>query len=394
MTIAENFNTTGGGGPGGQNALGPGVIRSASGNNILTGTLTNIGGGGFSTYTVDAGSTLDLAGIINHDPTLSRVLTVGGAGNGTISGKMLNSGTAGNTLGLDKQGAGTWTVSGTQNNYSGPTTVNGAGTLRVTGSIATSSGVTVNTGTFDAAATQSVKAMTVNANGTTLITAGLLTVGNNLTATPLVNNGKIDLTSRGLIVDTSPGNDAAALATIRSQIITGFHESAPGVGDGDWLGATGITSSTAAADASAKGVGYALASDILGPTGGTFMGATVDGDAVLTRYTLLGDATLDGQVNFADLVQLAQNYNVVDGARTWFTGDFTYDGNTNFADLVKLAQNYNTALPTEPIPGASADFQADLAAAFASVPEPGALGLIGLAACGLAGRRRRRGSAR
>jgi hypothetical protein len=120
------------------------------------------------------------------------------------------------------------------------------------------------------------------------------------------------------------------------------------------------------------------------------MGSAVDGDAVLARYTLLGDATLDGVVNFADLVQLAQSYNVVDGTRTWFTGDFTYDGNTNFADLVKLAQNYNTALPTEAIPGASPQFAADLAAAFASVPEPGALGLLGLAACGLVGRRRRR----
>jgi hypothetical protein len=120
------------------------------------------------------------------------------------------------------------------------------------------------------------------------------------------------------------------------------------------------------------------------------MGAAADPDAVLARYTLLGDANLDGLVNFVDLVQLAQNYNVVDGARTWFLGDFTYDGNTNFADLVKLAQNYNTSLPTEPIPGASAAFNTDLAAAFASVPEPGTLSLLVSFACGLTAQRRRR----
>jgi hypothetical protein len=57
---------------------------------------------------------------------------------------------------------------------------------------------------------------------------------------------------------------------------------------------------------------------------------------------------------------------------------------------VKLAQNYNTALPTDPIPGAPANFSADLAAAFASVPEPGALSVLALSAFGLAGRRRRR----
>jgi hypothetical protein len=55
---------------------------------------------------------------------------------------------------------------------------------------------------------------------------------------------------------------------------------------------------------------------------------------------------------------------------------------------VKLAQNYNTALPSEPVPGASAAFEADLARAFASVPEPSGLAFAGSAAMG--GRRRRR----
>ena len=118
------------------------------------------------------------------------------------------------------------------------------------------------------------------------------------------------------------------------------------------------------------------------------MGSPVDGDAVLTRYTLLGDATLDGTVNFNDLVNLAQNYNIVNGTRTWYTGDFTYDGNVDFNDLVKLAQNYNTSLPTEPIPGASAEFRADLAAALASVPEPG-LGAMAFVGAAVLGRRRR-----
>jgi hypothetical protein len=43
-----------------------------------------------------------------------------------------------------------------------------------------------------------------------------------------------------------------------------------------------------------------------------------------------------------------------------------------------MAQNYNTALPSAPIPGAPADFQADLARAFASVPEPSTLGVLAL----------------
>jgi hypothetical protein len=119
---------------------------------------------------------------------------------------------------------------------------------------------------------------------------------------------------------------------------------------------------------------------VLGPTGGPFGGATVDGSAVLVRYTLSGDATLDGTVDFNDLVKLAQNYNttVPASGSAWYRGDFNYDGTVDFNDLVKLAQNYNSALPGEPIAGAPAAFEADLARAFAAVPEPGFLGFIGL----------------
>ncbi len=60
------------------------------------------------------------------------------------------------------------------------------------------------------------------------------------------------------------------------------------------------------------------------------------------------------------------------------SGDFTYDGIVDFNDLVKLAQNYNTALPSAPVPGASANFNADWAAAIHSVPEPTGDGSINL----------------
>jgi hypothetical protein len=173
--------------------------------------------------------------------------------------------------------------------------------------------------------------------------------------------------------------------------LTGYN--APSPGAGDWSG-NGITSSTAAANASRQGIGYALASEILGPAGGPFLGTTVDGSSVLARNTLLGDATLDGAVDFNDLVKLAQNYNTTVSATTdswWHNGDFTYDGITDFNDLVKLAQNYNTALPAGAVPGAPAGFDGDLAAAFASVPEPSAfVALGGCAVLSLARRRRGR----
>ena len=94
-------------------------------------------------------------------------------------------------------------------------------------------------------------------------------------------------------------------------------------------------------------LGYAESAALVPVTGGTFAGQDVDPTAILVRTTLFGDATLDGVVDFNDLVKLAQNYNTTDGAPPLVVdGDFTYDGVVDFNDLVKLAQNYNTAIPT------------------------------------------------
>jgi autotransporter-associated beta strand protein len=124
--------------------------------------------------------------------------------------------------------------------------------------------------------------------------------------------------------------------------------------------------------------------------GRTAIGFVVqDTTHALVKQTLAGDATLDLKVDFADLVKVAQNYDTV-GGMVWSDGDFNYDGNVDFLDLVKLAQNYNGALAGGAVPGAPAGFDADLARALTSAPEPGTL--AGPIACGLtlAIRRRRR----
>jgi hypothetical protein len=107
--------------------------------------------------------------------------------------------------------------------------------------------------------------------------------------------------------------------------------------------------------------------------------------------TLAGDATLDGTVDFNDLVKLAQNYNSNLGASAdsgWQAGDFTGDRTVDFNDLVALAQNYNTSATGAPLPGATSAFDADLAAAMAAVPEPASLSvLLGTAALTMLARR-------
>ena len=113
-------------------------------------------------------------------------------------------------------------------------------------------------------------------------------------------------------------------------------------------------------------------------------GANLVGDSTVKAG--LGDADLNGVVDFNDLVKLAQNYN--SNNTNWFQGDFTYDGTTDFNDLVALAQNYNQPVPSAPI--GSAAFEQDLARAFSAVPEPGAVGLVVTAMMAHGLRRRRK----
>lgn len=194
---------------------------------------------------------------------------------------------------------------------------------------------------------------------------------------------RLDLADNHLIVNYTGGSP---LAAIRAAVVAGYNPAGPT----HWQG-NGLTSSAAAANAG-RAVGYAQASDVLGAAGGTFGGQTANAASVLVRYTPAGDATLDGIVDFNDLVKLAQNYNTVVSAVSdgwWSRGDFTYDGMVDFNDLVKLAQNYNTALPADSVPGASADFRQDLAAALAQVPEPSAALVLPAAAIAAHLRRRR-----
>jgi hypothetical protein len=132
-----------------------------------------------------------------------------------------------------------------------------------------------------------------------------------------------------------------------------------GYNGGNWTPASGqpyIVSSAAAAVAADSnnlhktGVGYAEASAIFGPGGGTFAGEAVDGDAVLVRYTYLGDANLDGKVNALDFNILASNFGNPNFPN-WSQADFNYDSSVDTADFNLLAMNYNLALAAPPLGG-------------------------------------------
>lgn len=176
----------------------------------------------------------------------------------------------------------------------------------------------------------------------------------------IASGASLDLGTDALIVDS-----VSQLASIRSMIASGVID----------------TSTTDAR----LGVGYALASSLLPSLPGSWMGQSIDGDAVLVRVTLLGDANLDGAVGFEDLTALARGY---DQPGAWHNGDSNHDGLVNFTDLLALARNYNVALTSTEVGLFGSDFASDWNLARAAIPEPATLGLLAVAVPVL-GRRRR-----
>jgi hypothetical protein len=247
--------------------------------------------------------------------------------------------------------------------------VTGAGRLRATGS-----GVLLTFSNF------SVGTIEATSAGVLRLTPGGGNAGTSVVRDAIVlsGNGRIDLADHGLIFDYTGASPAS---TLRAQI-------AAGRAAGAWNGNNGIGSSLA--NNNGKAIGYAEATDMGSPA--TFLGVGIDSTAVLIRYTINGDATLDGSVSFDDLLRVAQNYDAVVSGKVWSNGDFTYDGLVNFDDLLALAQQYNQTLLTSGeteslVDLAGAGFVSDWVLARGLVPEPASLSLL---AIGLAVGRRRR----
>ena len=292
--------------------------------------------------------------------------------------------------GITKDGVGTLTLGGTAaNTYTGLTRINEgvlelaktAGVNAVPANLTIGAGTVRNLASNQIADTSAVNMLQANSRwelNTHSETVASLTVTNAVVelsfttgpksvlrtgAMTITGTGYVDLANNGLILDYSGGSPLATIASaVQASRLRG-----------------------------ANAVGYGEASHLFNISGtqtASWLGQTVDATAILARNTLPGDATLDAVTDFNDLVKLAQNYNVI-GGKSWVDGDFTSDFNVDFNDLVVLAQNYNTSLPggALPVPGVPPGFDADLAAAFASVPEPGAGAL--LVACGFASLTRR-----
>jgi hypothetical protein len=138
---------------------------------------------------------------------------------------------------------------------------------------------------------------------------------------------RIDLADNAMIVNYSGASPAA---TIRGYIVQGYNH-------GNWNGATGIVSATAAGNSSrTTALGYAETTDV-GVT--TFQGQPI-AQAVLVKYTYYGDSSLDGKVDLGnDFNLFLQGY--LKGGSTWELGDYNYDGVVNLTDFRLFIDGYN-----------------------------------------------------
>jgi autotransporter-associated beta strand protein len=291
-------------------------------------------------------------------------------GAGTSSGG-LGSGSIANNGTIVFHRIGAFTVS---NAVSGPGRIvnNGAGILTFTGDNTYSGGTTINAGTL-IAARLSNGPLTINA-GTAQITVkpSPNDPGGTTQVPSLTINGTstLDLTNNALVIDYAGSGPSPSLpSTIRQYLASGRIISSTGGGPGTRLG-------------------YADNAVLAAPFT-SFAGVPVDVGALLMQWTRGGDTDLDGDVDVADLGNLASKWQT---AGVWTGGDFDYSGSVDVADLGILASNWQTG-----VAGSSAPSLGEALAAFglpgASVPEPATCGLLSaLAAWSLKrpGRRRSR----
>jgi hypothetical protein len=153
---------------------------------------------------------------------------------------------------------------------------------------------------------------------------------------------QLDLANNSMVIDYT-GPTGGLLDTTRQALLSGA-----------------ITSSTA--DASRR-LGY-----LDNSSGGLadFAGQSVDSSSILIAFTWAGDSDLDGDVDVADLGNLASSWQ---SFAVWGGGDFDYSGIVDVNDLGMLASNWQAGVSL-------VDSLAALALPGAAVPEPTSIAVV------------------
>jgi hypothetical protein len=250
-------------------------------------------------------------------------------------------------------------------------TVSGAGSMPVTvtgpGTLMLAPGSSLPTSTNLAITAGAKVALGSNAGGF------------NLSSLSIDGTSALDVANNHIIIHYANGTQAAIDAAIRGYLIAGRN-------GGTWTGTGGINSSIAALPANNHyALGYADGAD------GVVVG--LSSGQLEIKYTLLGDADLDGSVTGSDFTALVGNLGK--SGRVWDQGDFDYDGSVTGSDFTALIGNLGKTASGADVVLPAADYAAiDAFAAanglMADVPEPGCFSLIAISSVALLRRHRRK----
>ena len=326
-----------------------GGVNSITGGNAL---LVGMFAGGNGTYDLSGTGTLSVNGgeYVGYSN-----------GNGTIDQTGGTNMIAGGTslyLAPFSGGSGTYILGG------GTATITGGLYVGGTGSAAGGAGtLTVNSGQLNV-----TNVLQVYPGNTVNIDGGKSTVG----SLSIASGGVFNINGGSLFIDYGSGPDP--ISSIAALLKAGY-------AGGSWNGAGGIDiSGPVVIGGFTYGLGYADGADAQHVATGLASGT------IEIKFTLLGDADLNGIVNGIDFGILAANFNK--GITGWDEGDFDYNNIVNGLDFGDLAANFNKGAAGSNVVAALDAFAA-ANGLLADVPEPTTGVLVLVAGLGLFSRRRR-----
>jgi hypothetical protein len=325
----------------------------------------SIGYNASGTYTLSAG-TLQVTNSQNIGTSGSGTLTITGGSDTT------------NFLGISPLGdifmhGGTLTATSTSN----ATLISQDGGVSTLGALSGKGSVGVGSG----ASLASMSVTQFTQTEISISNKGLFTVMpnsgfDNTVSTLLISGtGQLDLNNNHMFINYGGGFDP--IANVSQFLKNGYNA-------GLWNG-PGIMSSVAAMNSLSYALGYADSADPGNPAG--LAPGTIE-----IKYTLIGDADLNGTVNGIDFGLLAANFNKA--VSRWDQGDFDYNNIVNGLDFTALAANFNKAASGAAVGASALSDPAIVAFAqanglMADVPEPSCATFSILVMGSLAVRRRR-----